>query len=79
MSGLGARAPRRAPRLRPDQRIGPYFTRLGRFRQIDPSKGRELPSLARGVGVLAWTLLLGESMRRAIRRGREERAAADSE
>ena len=58
---------RRAPRLRPDERIAPYITRRGRFRRIDPALPGSLPTLPRAIGVLAWAALLGESFRRAIR------------
>lgn len=64
----------RAPRLRPDERIAPYITRIGRFRRVDPRRARSLPSLARILGVLGWIVLLGESFRRAISTARAERA-----
>jgi hypothetical protein len=55
----------RAPRLRPDQLLADSITRVGRFAKIDPRKGRDLPSLVRVVGVLAWAALMAESFRRA--------------
>lgn len=59
-------AERRAPRLGPDDRIAAHITRVGRFRRIDPTRGRPLPKLVRVVGALAWAALLGESFRRAF-------------
>ncbi|MGH8887055.1 MAG: hypothetical protein ACRDYX_18165 [Egibacteraceae bacterium] len=64
----------RAPRLRPDERIAPYVTRLGRFRRVDPRRTRSLPSLAQVMGVLGWAVLLGESFRRAVFAARAQRA-----
>ena len=61
-----APAGRRAPRLGPDDRIAPHLTRVGRFRRIDPTKGRPLPGLVRLVGVVGWAVLLAESFRRAF-------------
>ena len=55
----------RAPRLRPDQLLADSITRAGRFAQIDPRQGRDLPSLLRVAGVLAWAGLMVESFRRA--------------
>jgi hypothetical protein len=63
----------RAPRLRPDERIAPYVTRLGRFRRVDPRRSRSLPSLAQVLGVLGWAVLLGESFRRAASTARAQR------
>lgn len=57
--------PDRAPRLRPDQLLADSITRVGRFANIDPRKGRELPKLLHVVGVLGWAALVGESFRRA--------------
>ncbi|MGH8904987.1 MAG: hypothetical protein ACRD0K_00320 [Egibacteraceae bacterium] len=62
-----APAPGRAPRLRADERIAPYITRLGRFRRIDPAKSRPLPKFSQVLGALAWAALLGGSFRRALR------------
>ena len=45
---------RRAPRLRPDERIAPHITRRGRFLARDPAKGRPLPSVWKLLGVVAW-------------------------
>ncbi len=58
-------APRRAPRLGPDQLIADHFTRVGRFRRINPTKARDLPSFPRVLGAVAWAVLLEESLRRA--------------
>jgi len=60
------RAGRRAPRLGPDERIAAHMTRVGRFRRIDPTRGRPLPRLVRVLAVLGWAALLGESFRRAL-------------
>jgi hypothetical protein len=60
--------PRRAPRLRPDERIASRITRLGRFRRIDPRRGRPLPSLSAVIGVALWGVLVEEAFRRARRR-----------
>jgi hypothetical protein len=64
---------RRAPRLGPDERIAGYVTRRGRFRRIDPARGRPLPGTARVLGAAAWALLLTESFRRARRAVRASR------
>ena len=69
-------APRRAPRLGPDELIAGHFTRLGRFRSIDPTKPRKLPSFSRVLGALGWAVLLEESVRRA--RKAEKAAATDA-
>jgi hypothetical protein len=61
----GRRVVQRAPRLRPDQLLADSITRVGRFAKIDPRKGRDLPSLLRVAGVLAWAGLMIESFRRA--------------
>ncbi|MEX2621823.1 MAG: hypothetical protein WD250_16520 [Egibacteraceae bacterium] len=68
-------AARRAPRLQADERIGRHFTRLGRFRAIDPTRSRALPRLSRMLAGLSWALLVEESLRRARRqaRGRQDR------
>lgn len=55
----------RAPRLTPDQRIAGHVTRAGRFRRIDPGKGRRPPSFWALLGRLGWALLVVESLRRA--------------
>ncbi|MGH8903989.1 MAG: hypothetical protein ACRDYA_20505 [Egibacteraceae bacterium] len=68
--------PPRAPRLRPDERIAPHITRVGRFRRVDPLQARSLPSFAKVLGVLGWAVLLGESFRRAVSTAR---AARDGE
>ncbi len=62
--------PRRAPRLGPDDRIAPYITRRGRFRKLDPTKAHELPGCAAVLGVVAWAVLLGEVLRRAVKASR---------
>jgi hypothetical protein len=62
---VSARAPRRAPRLRSDERLAGQITRLGRFRRIDPSRGRPLPPLRSILAVAAWAALLLQSFRRA--------------
>lgn len=59
--------PDRAPRLRPDQLLADSMTRVGRFARIDPKGGRDLPTLVRVVGAVAWAALIGESFRRAWR------------
>lgn len=56
---------RRAPRLAPDTRIADHFTRRGRFRKVDPTKGRPLPPVARLLGAVGWAALVAESLRRA--------------
>ncbi len=66
-AGAGAR---RAPRLGPQTRIAPHITRRGRFRKVDPSKGRPLPSLAMLLGVVGWAALVAESLRRAWKAAR---------
>lgn len=70
MSQASPRGSRRAPRLGPDARIAPYITRHGRFRKIDPSRGRPLPSVAKLLGAVGWAVLLGESLRRAWKAAR---------
>jgi hypothetical protein len=55
----------RAPRLGPDDSIARHFTRVGRFRRIDPARGRALPSVAKMLGVVGWAVLVEESLRRA--------------
>jgi hypothetical protein len=55
----------RAPRLRPDQYIAGSITRVGRFVDIDPLKGRSLPTLMQVTAVAAWAALTIESFRRA--------------
>ena len=64
----GPRGGRRAPRLGPDERIAAHITRTGRFRAVDPTKGRPLPGIVRVLGALGWVVLLGESFRRALAR-----------
>ena len=54
MAERSAAGGRRAPRLRPDERIAPYITRRGRFVGRDPAKGRPLPGVWKWVGVAAW-------------------------
>jgi hypothetical protein len=61
---------RRAPRLGPDTRIASHFTRRGRFRKVDPTKGRPLPSAARLLGAVGWAALVAESLRRAWKAAR---------
>lgn len=61
---------RRAPRLGPDTRIASHFTRRGRFRKVDPTKGRPLPSAAKLLGTVGWAALVAESLRRAWRAAR---------
>jgi hypothetical protein len=56
---------RRAPRLTPQERLAPHITRRGRFRRIDPSKGRPLPALSHILATLGWAALLVVSFRRA--------------
>ncbi|HWH31501.1 MAG TPA: hypothetical protein VNU01_02390 [Egibacteraceae bacterium] len=69
----------RAPRLGPDQRIAAHVTRVGRFRRIDPSKGRRGPSRWALLGRLGWAVLVAESLRRAWRRSATgDSAAGDS-
>jgi hypothetical protein len=63
---------RRAPRLRPEERIAPYITRVGRFRRVDPGRARPLPRPAQILGVLGWAVLLGDSFRRAISAARSQ-------
>lgn len=58
----------RAPRLRPDQRLADSITRVGRFRRIDPKRGRDLPRLVHVFGVVGWAALMGESFRRGSSR-----------
>ena len=55
----------RAPRLRPDQRLADSINRVGRFRRVDPRRGRDLPALVRVLGVVGWAALVAESFRRA--------------
>ena len=61
---------RRAPRLRHDERLAPYLTRVGRFRRIDPTATGGI-AWVRLLGVLWWAALLEES----FRRGRKAAAA----
>jgi hypothetical protein len=63
---------RRAPRLDARTYLAPYITRRGRFRRVDPARGRPLPGLARIVGALGWAVLLGESLRRARKAARAQ-------
>lgn len=65
-------APRRAPRLGPDELIASHITRLGRFRKVDPTKPRDLPSFSRVLGAVGWALLLEESVRRARKTAKAE-------
>ncbi len=58
-------APRRAPRLGPDDLIAAHFTRVGRFRAVNPLKPHKLPSIPRVLGAVFWAVLLEESLRRA--------------
>ena len=62
---------KRAPRLGPDEPIAPHFTRLGRFRKINPLKPRKLPSFSKFLGVIGWAVLVEESMRRARKADKE--------
>ena len=55
----------RAPRLGPDELIAPHFTRLGRFRAINPLKAKKLPKFSKFLGVVGWAVLVEESLRRA--------------
>ncbi|HZW44540.1 MAG TPA: hypothetical protein VFF32_09155 [Dermatophilaceae bacterium] len=64
-SASGAAVSRRAPRLGPGESIAGHITRRGRFKAIDPRKGRPLPTVARWFAVVGWALLLEESLRRA--------------
>lgn len=59
--------PRRAPRLRPDERIAPHITRRGRFRRIDPAKGRKLPGRWRWLGTGLWVAWMAFTGLRAWR------------
>ena len=68
----------RAPRLRPDQYLADSITRVGRFRRVDPRKGRDLPKLAHALGVAAWVGLLVESFRRARAASRAEASGPTS-
>ena len=65
-------APRRAPRLRPDERIAPYIPRRGRFRRFDPSKGRKLPSRWAWLGTGLWAAWMGYAGVRAWRASQED-------
>lgn len=56
----------RAPRLRPDQRIARYFTRVGRFRRIDPTRGTPLAAVYVLAARLGWAVVVGLSFRRAM-------------
>jgi len=56
---------RRAPRLAPDERIAAHVTRVGRFRRLDPTKGRRLPSRWKQLARIGWGILMVESFRRA--------------
>jgi len=56
---------RRAPRLAPDDRLAPHLTRVGRFRAIDPSRGRPLPGLPAVLAFVGWGAMLAVSFRRA--------------
>ncbi|MBA2530037.1 MAG: hypothetical protein H0V19_08795 [Euzebyales bacterium] len=67
----GAAPSRRAPRLGPDELIAGYFTRLGRFRKVDPTTPAKLPSVSKVLGVIGWAVLLEESVRRAVKASRE--------
>lgn len=84
-SGAGGIAPagpndrrvRRAPRLRPEQRLAPYMTRHGRFRAINPGRGRPLPKLVKVLATLGWGVLVAESFRRAVSTVRAADQAAE--
>jgi hypothetical protein len=67
---MSAPAGRRAPRLGPDESIAHHFTRTGRFRRINPRRGRPLPGVAKLVGAIGWAVLLEESLRRARKASR---------
>lgn len=58
---------RRAPRLGPHEYLAPYVTRRGRFRKLDPLRGRPRPSVPRILGVLGWAALVGGTLAKAIR------------
>lgn len=63
-------ADERAPRLAPTERIAPFITRRGRFREVNPLLTRPPIGLARLLGVLGWAALLAESFRRARKEAR---------
>ncbi len=65
---------RRAPRLRPDERIAPFITRRGRFVSRDPAEGRPLPGVGKLVGVVAWVAWMAYP---AVRAWRERAGRAD--
>jgi len=58
--------------LAPDERLAALITRRGRFRKLDPRKGRPLPPISRLLAVLAWAGVVGMSFRRAVRQARAE-------
>lgn len=58
---------RRAPHLRPDERLAGRITRIGRFARIDPRRGRPPPSFSSLLAFTAWAVLLEESFRRAVK------------
>ncbi len=65
---VGSSKPR--PRLSPDERIASRITRVGRFRAIDPRRGRPLPTLSKVLAFIGWAVLLEESFRRSRRAAR---------
>ncbi len=67
---MSVAAGRRAPRLGPDERIASRITRVGRFRAIDPRRGRPLPTLSKVLAFVGWAVLLEESFRRSRRAAR---------
>ena len=73
--GAASRAEeRRAPRLRPDERIAPFITRRGRFAARDPAEVRPLPGVWKLAGVVAWAAWMAYP---AIRGWRERAGPAD--
>lgn len=63
---------RRAPRLAPHESIAPHITRVGRFRRVEPTVGRPLPTLMRVLGAVGWAMFLAVSGWRGYRRTREQ-------
>ena len=70
-------AARRAPRLGPDDLIATHFTRVGRFRKVDPTKPKTLPSFSRILGAVGWAVLMEESVRRARKAAKADAGAVD--
>ena len=75
-SAAGSPVPRRAPRLGPGASIAGHITRRGRFRAIDPRKGRPLPAVTHWFALAGWVLLVEESLRRGRATVRAAQAAA---